>query len=278
MDAFLQERRAMVEKALAALLPTPAESPAGFAEALAHAVQSGGKRLRPVFCLACAEAAGGTAGDALNAACAIELLHTYTLVHDDLPCMDNDTLRRGKPTVWAAYGEAAAVLCGDALQALAFETAAATGDIELVRELARAAGPAGVIAGQVVDIRYDGHPTRELLDYVFRHKTGDLFRCACRMGALSAHAGEEALSAITVFAEHLGLAFQIEDDLLDAAQAKEDAKPELSCLDLMSEEAARDWCRSETEAAVAALDAPGLVPEAAQNLATLARSLVSRKV
>ncbi|MBO4287450.1 MAG: polyprenyl synthetase family protein, partial [Kiritimatiellae bacterium] len=171
-----------------------------------------------------------------------------------------------------------AVLCGDALQALAFETVAATGDIALVRELARAAGPKGVIAGQVEDIRYDGHPTRELLDHVFRHKTGDLFRCACRMGVLSARAGEEALTAITDFAEHFGLAFQIEDDLLDAVQAKEDAKPELSCLDLMSEEAARDWCRSETEAAVAALDAPGLVSEAAQNLAALTRGLVSRKV
>ena len=278
MDAFLQERRAMVEEALAAILPSPAESPAGFAEAMAHAVQSGGKRLRPVFCLACAEAAGGSASDALNAACAIELLHTYTLVHDDLPCMDNDTLRRGKPTVWAAYGEALAVLWGDALQALAFETAAATGDIALVRELARAAGPAGVIAGQVEDIRYDGHPSREVLDYVFRHKTGDLFRCACRMGAISARAAKEALAAITAFAEHFGLAFQIEDDLLDAAQSKEDAKPELSCLDLMSAEAARDWCRSETEAAVAALATPCLVSGAAQALTTLARSLISRTV
>ena len=278
MDAFLQERRALVEEALAKLLPSHGESPAGFAEAMSHAVQSGGKRLRPVFCLACAEAAGGRARDALNAACAIELLHTYTLVHDDLPCMDNDTLRRGKPTVWAAYGEATAVLCGDALQALAFETAARTGNIALVRELALAAGPAGVIAGQVEDIRYDGHPTRERLDYVFQHKTGDLFRCACRMGAISARADGEALAAITAFAEHFGLAFQIEDDLLDAAQAKEDAKPELSCLDLMTEEEARAWCRSETEAAVAALDTPCLVSEAAQNLTRLARTLVSRKV
>lgn len=278
LDTYLKTRKERIEQTLFSLLPLPATRPEGLAEAMAYAVRSGGKRLRPIFCLASAEVAGGRAEDALLPACAIECLHTYTLVHDDLPCMDNDTLRRGLPTVWAKYGEATAVLVGDALQAFAFDLVARTGNPRLVSELAAAAGPAGVIAGQVEDIRFAGGATREQVEYIFQHKTADLFRCACRMGAIAAGADDCAVQAVTEFANHLGFAFQIEDDLLDAQQAKaDDAKPELSCLDILTPEEARAWCREETDAAIRALTAPALTGSR-EALNSLAYRLVNRSV
>ena len=186
LKTYLAARRATVETRLFACLPTSETRPKILSEAMRPAVLSGGKRLRPILCLAAAEAAGGVADDALLPACAVELLHTYTLVHDDLPCMDNDLLRRGQPTVHAKYGEAVGVLTGDALQTLAFETLARTHEkrpgtvARLVAELACAAGAAGVIAGQIEDIRFASAPTREVIDYVFQHKTADLFRAAAR--------------------------------------------------------------------------------------------------
>ncbi len=279
LNTYLAERKALVEEHLFACLPAAEARPAPLSEALRHAVLSGGKRLRPILCLAAAEAAGGQTGDALPPACAVELLHTYTLVHDDLPCMDNDLLRRGQPTVHAKYGEALAVLAGDALQTLAFETLARTPEkspgtlARLVSELAAAAGAAGVIAGQVEDIRFAAAPTRDTIDYVFQHKTADLFRAAVRLGAIAAAAPEADLARLSTFADGLGFAFQIIDDLLDAAEAKADAKPELSCLDVMSEAEARDWAAQHTRRAVAALaDLPGDTAP----LAALAENLLSR--
>ena len=217
--------------------------------------------------------------DARCAASAVELLHTYTLVHDDLPCMDNDLLRRGQPTVHAKYGEAIGVLAGDALQTLAFETLSRTPEkrpgtvARLVAELAAAAGAAGVIAGQVEDIRFAASATRAVIDYVFQHKTADLFRAACRLGAVAAGAAETDLAKLSTFANDLGFAFQIIDDLLDAKEAKSDIKPELSCLDIMPETEARTWAAGHTQRAIAALKE---LPGETTPLVALADSLLGR--
>ncbi len=279
LNRYLAERKLTVEEPLLSCLPAAGARPALLAEAMRHAVLSGGKRLRPILCLASAEAAGGTAADALLPACAVELLHTYTLVHDDLPCMDDDLLRRGQPTVHAKYGEALGVLTGDALQTLAFETLARTPEgrpgtvARLVAELAAAAGAAGVVAGQVEDIRFADAPTRDVIDYVFRHKTADLFRAAARLGAIAAGASEKDLTQLSAFADGLGFAFQIIDDLLDARAAQSDTKPELSCLDIMTAAEARDWAAQHTRRAVEAL--AGL-PGDTVPLAALARDMLQR--
>jgi geranylgeranyl diphosphate synthase type II len=279
LKSYLSERRRLAEKHLFACLPAEETRPAILSKALRHAVLSGGKRLRPILCLAAAEAAGGTVEDALFPAAAVELLHTYTLVHDDLPCMDNDLLRRGQPTVHAKYGETLGVLTGDALQTLAFETLARTPEkrpgtvATLVSELASAAGATGVIGGQVEDIRFAAQPTRAIIDYVFQHKTADLFRAACRLGAVSAGAAETDLAKLSTFADGLGFAFQIIDDLLDAKEAKAETQPELSCLDVMTEPEARDWAMQHTRQAVAAL--AGL-PGDTTPLSALATDLLSR--
>ena len=278
LKSYLTERKALVEKELFACLPAAGTRPSELSEAMRHAVLSGGKRLRPILCLAAAEAAGGKAEDAIHAACAVELLHTYTLVHDDLPCMDNDTLRRGQPTVWAKYGEAMAVLVGDALQTLAFETLARTtaspsSVATLVTELAKSAGAAGVIAGQVEDIAFAGAPTSDIIDYVFQHKTADLFRAAVRLGAIAGGASNHDLHQVSVYGNTLGFAFQIIDDLLDARQASADDKPELTCLAVMSEDEARAYAEKTTGEACAALKN---LPGDTTPLLALAMELLSR--
>ena len=281
LNRYLAERKRTVEEHLFACLPSAGTRPALLAEAMRHAVLSGGKRLRPILCLAAAEAAGGSCAEALLPACAVELLHTYTLVHDDLPCMDNDLLRRGQPTVHAKYGEALGVLTGDALQTLAFETLARTPEgrpgtvARLVAELASAAGGAGVIAGQVEDIRFAAEPTRDIIGYVFQHKTADLFCAAARLGAVAAGASETDLTRLSTFAAGLGFSFQIIDDLLDAHEAQADTQPELSCLDIMTASEARDWAAHHTRLALAALEG---LPGDTTPLAALARDLLSRIV
>ena len=280
LKGYLAERKERVERALFALLPDGGVCRQPLADAMAHALKAGGKRLRPILCLASAESVGGDPEAVLPVACAVELLHNYTLVHDDLPCMDNDTLRRGQPTVWHRYGEGIADLAGDALLTLAFETLAAFPEprpgvaAALVRELGRAAGALGVIGGQVEDIGYDGHPTRALIESVFQHKTADLFKAACRMGGIAAGAGEGHLEALGRYADHLGFAFQIQDDLLDAGEAKKDERPELSCLDLMTAGEAEAWAGEETRAAVEALAA---LPGEVEPLRALAEGLQGRR-
>jgi geranylgeranyl diphosphate synthase type II len=279
LNRYLAERKKTVEERLFACLPAADTRPAILAEAMRHAVLSGGKRLRPILCLAAAEAAGGKADEALFPACAVELLHTYTLVHDDLPCMDNDLLRRGQPTVHAKYGEAIGVLTGDALQTLAFGVLARTPEnrpgtvSSLVMNLAWCAGAAGVIGGQVEDIRFAAAPTREVIDYVFQRKTAYLFCAAARLGAVTAGASETHLENLSTFANGLGFAFQIIDDLLDAKEAKADTKPELSCLDVMTEAEARAWATQLTRQAVESLDG---LPGDTVPLAALAHDMLSR--
>ena len=189
-----------------------------------HSLFAGGKRLRPILCAACAEACGAPRAAALFPAAAIECLHTYTLIHDDLPCMDDDDLRRGVPTCHKVYGEAIALLAGDALQALAFELAAQTpvAALEIVRELAAAAGSRGVVGGQVEDMLGEHLPPDEArLRFIQQHKTGDLIVCACRMGVRAAGGSPAALAAATRYAAALGEAFQIADDLLNETSTAE---------------------------------------------------------
>ena len=211
-----------LEKTLEELL---AETrPAALFEAMRHAVLGGGKRIRPQLCLAAAAVVGGRAEDALYPACAIELLHSYTLVHDDLPAMDNDTTRRGKPSVWAAFGEATAILAGDALQALAFQTAARAprNGEKILAALGEAA--VGVVRGQSEELSSLNPSTFQLfnpstfqpdIDFIYRHKTADLFIAAAVMGAYAGGGTEADVARLREYALNLGLAFQYEDDLLD---------------------------------------------------------------
>ncbi len=212
-----------VENILEARLPPADAMPQPLHTAMRYSVFAGGKRLRPLLCLAAAAAAGGDDTPALLPAAALEALHTYTLIHDDLPGMDNDSLRRGRPTLHVVYGEAIAILAGDALLTLAFEWLAETHATppyhpnQLSLELAQAAGSRGVIAGQAEDIAAERQPPNPArLEFIHRHKTGDLIRAAVRMGAIAAGASPGVLAGVTAYGEHIGLAFQIVDDLLNA--------------------------------------------------------------
>jgi geranylgeranyl pyrophosphate synthase len=276
LDSYLRERQAEVEPRLSAVLPDPAARPAELGAAMRHAVLTGGKRLRPILCLAAAEAAGGARAPAWPAALAVELFHAYTLVHDDLPCMDNDLIRRGQPTVHAKYGQALAVLAGDALQALAFEVAATAAPDQaarLVIELASAAGAAGVIGGQVEDIAWGHRADDSTVRFVHQHKTADLFRAAARMGALAGGGDPASINRLGEYANELGLAFQIVDDLLDDPDAKPGRPPELSCLHVMSAPDARRLAAQHTSRAHDALNG---LPGPTEPLAALAERLLGR--
>ena len=216
-----RERLQRVEQALGEWVV--AEAPAGLGEAMRYAVLDGGKRLRPLLVLAASEAVGGHPQAALRAACAVELIHAYSLVHDDMPCMDNDVLRRGKPTVHVKFGEARALLAGDALQALAFEllapedsTMPAAVQATLCRLLARAAGHAGMAGGQAIDLASVGRALDESqLREMHRRKTGSLLQGSVLMGAACGSADGAALAALADFGAAVGLAFQVVDDILD---------------------------------------------------------------
>lgn len=259
---YIEEMRTRVDQALDGAMPPESEPPELLHRAMRYSVFPGGKRLRPVLCIAAAEACGGQPTDAMAPALALELLHTYTLIHDDLPCMDDDNERRGKPTVHVVFGEANAVLAGDALQALAFGVLAGAPARDarpypaarLVAELALAAGSRGVVGGQVADIAATGmRPTAADVAFIHLHKTADLFRAATRMGALAAGADDRALAAMTAYGVHLGLAFQIADDLLD--RGAQGAQPqELSCLMICEHEEARQQAENHVAQALAALE------------------------
>lgn len=221
------EARRRVDEALAAYLPAPSEDPtaacpARLAEAMRYSLLGGGKRLRPILCLLAAEACGAGPDAAMPAACALELVHTYSLIHDDLPAMDDDDLRRGRPTCHKAFDEATAVLAGDGLLTLAFELIAANirpadAAAACVLALAEGAGPAGMVGGQMADLQAEGRTdsTLEALEAIHRRKTGALLRASLRLGGLVAGADEAILKALDVYGHAVGLAFQIVDDLLD---------------------------------------------------------------
>jgi geranylgeranyl diphosphate synthase type II len=228
LHPYLAERSALVDKALGKFLPKATVKPPTLHKAMRYSLFAGGKRLRPILALAAAEACGGSIDAALPHACAVECIHTYSLIHDDLPCMDDDDLRRGRPTNHKVFGEGIAVLAGDALLTIAFEILSHARPITrynmtaLIRELADAAGSRWLIAGQVLDLEGEGKPTSPTdLKFIHRSKTAALLTASIRLGAMSANAPAGKLQALTDFGQALGLAFQVIDDILDVTQTSE---------------------------------------------------------
>lgn len=228
LSAYLTERSRLVDRALDGFLPRASAKPATMHKAMRYSLFAGGKRMRPVLTLAAAEACGGTLEDAMPAACAVECIHTYSLVHDDLPCMDDDDLRRGRPTNHKVFGDGIAVLAGDALLTVAFEILARTKGTKRypvasqILELASAAGSKWLIGGQVADLEGEGRAlTGSELRYIHRCKTAALLTSSIRLGAMSANATPAHLAAVTDFGQALGLAFQVIDDILDVTQTTE---------------------------------------------------------
>jgi geranylgeranyl diphosphate synthase, type II len=223
--AYLRDRRALVDEALDRLLPGEENEPQIIFKAMRYSLFAGGKRIRPILCIAAAEAVGGSADAVITAACALECIHTYSLIHDDLPAMDNDDFRRGRPTSHKVFGEDIAILAGDALLTEAFSILSDAGRspgmnaarfLLVIRDIAHAAGIWGMIGGQVMDVRSEGKPAdREVLHEIHTRKTGAMVRVSVTAGAFLAGAGDEQLSALANYGYRIGLAFQIADDILN---------------------------------------------------------------
>jgi geranylgeranyl diphosphate synthase type II len=225
---YLTAHTAAVDKALGKLLPPASAKPPTIHKAMRYSIFAGGKRIRPALCLAAAEACGGSPEAAMPLACAVECIHTYSLIHDDLPAMDDDDFRRGKPTNHKVFGEGVAILAGDALLTEAFAIAASRKPGgrytagEIVLEVAEAAGSRQLIAGQVADLEGEGKKTSATqLKYIHERKTSALLRCSTRLGGMSADCSPEQLRALSAFGYNVGLAFQIIDDILDVTQTTE---------------------------------------------------------
>ncbi len=288
MADWASSQQERVEQAL--LCWVPERTPADLGEPMRYAVTGGGKRLRPLLVLAACEAVQGDSNAALRAACAVELIHAYSLVHDDLPCMDDDVLRRGKPTAHVAYGEARALLAGDALQALAFELLTpeqgmpAATQAELCRLLARAAGAHGMAGGQAIDLASVGSRlTEEQLRQMHRLKTGALLQASVLMGAACGTVTVHGREALAGYGAALGLAFQVVDDILDVTQdsatlgktaGKDVANDKPTYVTLMGLDGAREHAGQLLEEARRALAASGLADTRA--LAALAQMVVHR--
>src|SRR5579859_1281268 len=228
LQNFLITRTETVNRALDSFLPPEKTKPATIHKAMRYSIFAGGKRMRPALCLAAAQACGGSEKDALPLACAVECIHTYSLIHDDLPAMDNDDFRRGKPTNHKVFGEGIAVLAGDALLTQAFEIAAQSegwprySHRDLILEIARASGSLQLVAGQVADLEGEGKKLSVAeLRYIHERKTSALLCCSVRLGGMSANCTPAQLTALTEFGYHVGLAFQVIDDILDVTQTSE---------------------------------------------------------
>ena len=299
VDTWSHARLTQVEQALSRWVV--ADAPAGLGESMRYAVLDGGKRLRPLLVLAAREAVADGHADgasaaaldeaALRAGCAVELIHAYSLVHDDMPCMDNDVLRRGKPTVHVQFGQAQALLAGDALQALAFELLTPEGvgidaavQASLCRILARAAGYEGMAGGQAIDLASVGHQLTEAqLRQMHRLKTGALLEASVMMGAACGHTSTETRDALRRYGQAIGLAFQVVDDILDVTAdaatlgktaGKDAANDKPTYVSLMGLQAARDHAHALLQEALSALQASTLTHTHA--LAALARKVVNR--
>jgi len=294
LKSHLQERCLVVDATLDLELPKADTHPATIHEAMRYSLFAGGKRLRPILCLEAAEACGGSVVPALKPAAAVECIHTYSLIHDDLPCMDDDDLRRGQPTCHVKFGEGIAVLAGDALLTLAFEILASTrlppscryGIGELVRELAVTAGSRHLVGGQVLDLEGEGSESLlspEDLNYVHSNKTAALLTCSLRLGAMTANAEPWQLECLSDFGASLGLAFQIIDDILDETQSSEklgksagkDAAANKSTYPAVHGlEKSREEAAEQTQAALEALEPFG---ESAVRLRQIAEYLLNRE-
>ncbi|WP_447588996.1 (2E,6E)-farnesyl diphosphate synthase [Aquipseudomonas campi] len=291
--AYQQRCQARVDATLETLFEAPRSELARIYQAMRYSVVNGGKRVRPLLVYAACEALDGDLDHADGAACAVELIHAYSLVHDDLPAMDDDDLRRGQPTTHKAFDEACAILAGDGLQSLAFDVLAGNrhnppqADLRLsmVMSLARAAGPAGMVGGQAIDLESVGHPLdKPALEVMHRHKTGALIEASVRLGALaSGKADENSLQALQHYAQAIGLAFQVQDDILDVesdtatlgkTQGKDQAHDKPTYPALLGLDAAKAYALELLDQALQALTPFGT---SAEPLRELARYIVERR-
>ena len=288
---WMSQRLDSVESALGRWVGPAGSLPPSLAAPMRYAVLDGGKRLRPLLVLAACEAVQGHEAAALRAACSVELIHAYSLVHDDMPCMDNDVLRRGKPTVHVKFGQAQAMLAGDAMQALAFEVLTPDEGVEpamqarLCRLLARSAGHAGMAGGQAIDLASVGKPlAEEVLRDMHRRKTGALLQASVQMGAACGNVDDRAWRALSEFGAIIGLAFQVVDDILDVTQAsdvlgktagKDQEQNKPTYVQLLGLEPARQYARHLHRQAHEALEASGLTDTAA--LSMLADKVIDRQ-
>jgi geranylgeranyl diphosphate synthase type II len=279
---YLADCARLVDAELDRLVPPESTPPESIHKAMRYSLFAGGKRIRPVLCMEAARAAvGHEAAGVLPVACSLELIHTYSLIHDDLPTLDNDDLRRGRPTCHKVFGEAMAILAGDALLTYAFEVLARHGNARLMEELGTVGG---MIAGQVHDIEGEHQePTAELLERIHLAKTGALLKASVRMGAIFATASERKLAALSRYGAHIGLAFQIVDDILDVVQSsealgktagKDAAQHKITFPAVYGLEESRAMAERERERAQEALTEFG---DSAQRLRELADLIVERK-
>jgi geranylgeranyl diphosphate synthase type II len=292
LSSYLSTRRSMIETALDRMLPPTDAVPGTLHESIRYSVLAPGKRLRPVLVIAGAEAVGGSAELVMPAACALEMIHVFSLIHDDLPCMDNDDYRRGRLTNHKVYGEATALLAGDALLALAFELIAANSTsipadrlVPVLRHVARAAGTWGMVGGQVVDMESEGREIgHETLQYIHKHKTGALLTASVVVGAQLAGASAEQLQHLSTYGHCIGLAFQIADDILDiVGDEAKIGKPVGSDIGrdkatyprLFGLEESRRMAHAEVDNAVKALEGFG---PAAEPLRAIAKYIVEREL
>ena len=272
LKAYLEEKRGLVNRALEAYLPAVRGPAFRVVQAMHYSLFVGGKRLRPILCLAAAEAVGGDASEALPVACALEMIHTYSLIHDDLPAMDDDDLRRGQPTCHKKFDEATAILAGDGLLTEAFHTLAAAAPrfegreavlLEVTELLARGAGYQGMVGGQMLDLMAEGRRvTLKELETIHRLKTGALLTVATRAGALVGGGNRVEVTALTSFGERFGLAFQVTDDLLDVEgtttelgkpAGSDEKRGKATYPALLGLEASRQWAQRLVEEAVVLL-------------------------
>lgn len=290
LNAYLAGQRQRIEAALETHLPSTEARPEKLHESLRYSVLAPGKRLRPTLVLAAAEACGGKAENVMLTACALECIHVFSLIHDDLPCMDNDDYRRGRLTNHKVYGEAMALLAGDALLALAFQliaenvaTAPADRVLQTIHLIAQASGTWGMVGGQVVDMESQGHEiSTQTLQYIHEHKTGALLTASVLAGALLAGAPADKIEALRAYGGHIGLAFQIADDILDVTgdEAKlgkpvgsDEERDKATYPKLYGLEESRRRAHAEVDAALRTLD---LFDETADPLRAIARYIVER--
>ncbi len=292
LGAYLKDRQKIVEEALRRYLPDEDSIPQELHAAIHYSVFAGGKRIRPILCLAAAEACGGDMAPAMPVACALELIHTYSLIHDDLPAMDNDDFRRGKPTSHKVFGEAVAILAGDALLTEAFVLLsraekvrhAAERRLAVIQEIAHAAGIAGMVGGQALDIRVEKNDLdcAGLTD-IHRRKTGALIMAAVKSGAILAGASDDKIQALGVYGSHIGIAFQIADDILNVEgdsnlmgkkTGSDAALGKVTYPALLGLEAARGKLAEHIEMAIAGLAA---FDSRALPLRVIARYIMERK-
>jgi geranylgeranyl diphosphate synthase, type II len=287
---FFEEDRIAVDAQLERLLPAESVQPSSIHQAMRYSVFAGGKRIRPILCLEAARMFGGDEQHALYPGCAIEFIHTYSLIHDDLPALDNDDLRRGKPTSHKKFGEAIAILAGDGLLTLAFETIAAAPvaaerRVAMAKEIASAAGTVnGMVSGQVADVESEGkHIEPQMLEYIHRSKTAALIRASVASGALCAGAGADDVARVRRFGETIGWAFQVTDDILDVEESsaalgktagKDAAQQKATYPAVFGLERAHEIAEELSEKAIAELRGYG---ERGERLRAIAEYLVQRR-